>query len=219
VQGGLITHPTALFAEGRCKVDKSPRMPIVIVLLITLILLAAFMGGFYIIVRSVGIEGSLIWSTLVAAIGWIVSEHISRRREHQKLLAEQKREMYFNFLDFILFFIDAQRNGRDDGESKSKGSGKERTKDKPEDKVVNDMRRWSLKLTLVGSDGVVKAWNAMRAEGEEGDTSRLLQRVAGLLTEMRKDCGHHGTSLSEMELLSVMIKAEDLQKLDVMLRE
>jgi len=180
-------------------------MPIALALSIILILLAAFIGGFYLLVKTVGIEGSLIWSTLLAALGWMVSEHIARRREHQKLLAEQKREMYFKFLEFILFFIDAEEKGR--------------AKDKPEDEVIEEMTHWSLKLVLVGSDGVVKAWNAMRAESGEGDTSRRFRRVAKLLTEMRKDCGHHGTSLSKSELLSVMIKIEDLQQLDDVLRD
>ena len=173
-------------------------MSVYTALVLVLVLLAAFIGGFYLLVRTVGIEGSLIWSTLVAAMGWIVSEHISRRREHQRLLANQKQDMYFKFLDFLLTFMK---------------KAKEPHGQESNDELIEEMMEWSLRLMLIGSDDVVRAWNSFRDAAGERDVASLFGNVARLLTEMRKDCGHHGTTLSNVELLSVMIKADDLEQL------
>ena len=168
--------------------------------LLVLVLLAALIGGFYLLVKAVGVEGSLVWSTLIAAIGWIISEHISRKREHQKLLAEQKREMYFKFLDFVLTFTNAVREGDEEVEAT------------PEQ--LNEMSKWSLKLGLIGSDEVVKAWNAFRSGAGTGDGTQMFAPMAALLAAMRKDCGHYGTTLTPIEMLGLMSKGEDLPQIE-----
>lgn len=172
---------------------------------VILILFAALIGGFYLLVKAVGVEGSLIWSTLIAAIGWIVSEHISRKREHQKLLAEQKREMYFKFLEFVLSFTRAVRDGEEDVEAT------------PEQ--LDELSNWSLKLGLIGSDEVVKAWNSFRANAGTGEGSKLFAPMAALLSAMRKDCSHYGTTLTPLELLSLMIKGDDLHQIEAALSD
>ena len=181
---------------------KQEAMSVWLALGIVLVLVAAFVGAFYLLVRTVGIEGSIIWSTLVAGIGWLISEHISRRREHQKLLGEKKREMYFEFLEFMLgFLVDVREN-------------KEEAQATPDQ--LTEMTRWSLRLSMVGSDEVVRAWNDYRAiAGDEGGD--VFTPIARLLSAMRKDCGHYGTTLTPLDMLAVIIKGEDLPKIEKLL--
>ena len=186
------------------EMQQNETMPLWKAITAIVVIALIFIGGFYLLVRAVGIEGSLIWSTLIAAIGWIISEHISRRREHQKLLAEQKRKMYFEFLEFFLSITIAVREGKkDEGISTDQ---------------VNELSAWSLKLGLVGSDEVVKAWNAIRVCGETRDGTAMFAPIAALLAAMRRDCGHYGTTLTPVDLLALMVKSEDLEQVEAAMK-
>lgn len=63
---------------------------------------------------------------------------------------------------------------------------------------------------MTGSDAVVKAWNAVRvfdnSTTQEGEINFEMMRAWGRLwLEMRKDCGHHDTSLGITDVLASML--------------
>jgi hypothetical protein len=113
--------------------------------------------------------------------------------------------MYFKFLEFVLSFSSTVKEGKKEFEATQE--------------QLDELTRWSLKLGLIGSDEVVKAWNAFRKNAGSATGTKLFAPMAGLLAAMRKDCGHYGTTLTPLELLSLMIKGEDLNKTEAALTD
>ena len=70
---------------------------------------------------------------------------------------------------------------------------------------------------MIGSDEVVRAWFKFRKLAGTNDATKLFAPMAELLGSMRKDCGHYGTELKPIELLGLMIKSDDLDKIKAML--
>ena len=158
--------------------------------LIVLVILVTAVGGIlYWLAPMSGEISPLVWPALTAAAGWFVRSWIERSRAHERLLAEQKREQYFQLLDFMNEII-------------SSGG------DEPDEARINEWRRWALRLALVGSDDVVQKWNAARAGAKHGGLSNALL-WGDLLLSMRKDCGHFGTQLDVRDMLATFVNDLD----------
>lgn len=167
----------------------------------SLLALAAVLGvvvaAVWGLVVLVGLKASLIWTAILGGIAWLVRHEVEKKRELTRLLSERKREQYEKFQDFVL-----SNMGTSDGDAPG---------------VDPQMyRQWSLRLSLVGSDEVVKAWNVVRLfayedppqETEEEKKARMLTmfRVWGdLLLEMRKDAGHADTKLKRSDLYATFV--------------
>ncbi|MFP7721419.1 hypothetical protein [Lysobacter sp. A3-1-A15] len=165
------------------------------------ILLAAGIGAIWSLVQFAGLQASLLWTAIIGAAAWAIRSSIEQRREYQRLLAEQKRKHYFEFLDFMSKFIDTSGDGRPP-----------QLKRKPDQPVsLNEFRMWSLRLTLIGSDEVVKAWNHARLnETDAEDPLGVLKRWGRLWLAMRKDCGHPDTQLGVTDVLGSFVN--DIEK-------
>lgn len=166
-----------------------------------LILLAAGIGAIWSLVHFAGLQASLLWTAIIGAAAWAIRSSIEQRREYQRLLAEQKRKHYFEFLDFMSKFIDTS------GEGKSTQLRKRQDHPVP----LNEFRMWSLRLTLIGSDEVVRAWNHARLnETDVEDPLGVLKKWGRLWLAMRKDCGHPDTQLGVTDVLGSFVN--DIEK-------
>lgn len=136
----------------------------------------------------------LIWTTLAGGGGYLIRARIERRRAHERLLADHKREQYFQLLDFMNeFFGDAV----------------------PDKSRIKELRRWSLRLMVVGSDDVLRNWNVARTQASisdppHGDASdepnlQALRLWGKPLLSMRRDCGHFGTQLGVTDVLGSIL--------------
>lgn len=174
-------------------------------LLALVAVLSVLVGAIWALVTFVGLQASLVWAALVGGVAWLVRSEIEKKRELTKLLAEQKRQQYLQFLDFMVQYL-----GRSDEEADAEAA---RLLPGPQ-----KYREWSMRLTLVGSDEVVTAWNAVRALGDGGlsDASltedekrkRLVQMMRAwgkLLIEMRKDSGHPDTKLAKSDVFATFV--------------
>lgn len=152
------------------------------------------------LIRLAGLEASLLWTAIVGAIAWAIRNSIEQKREHLRLLAETKREHYIEFLDFINSAI--ARNKVDES------AGAAERNNQPV-LPIEEFRKWSLRLTLVGSDEVVQAWNDARLGGaiasKEGDAVAVLKGWGKLWLAMRKDCGHSDTKLKVSDVLASFV--------------
>ena len=166
-----------------------------------LIALAICVGAIWGLVHFAGLQASLLWTAIVGAAAWAIRTSIEQRREYQRLLAEQKRKHYFEFLEFMSRFIGTS------GEGKAGRSTRKQDQPVP----LNEFRMWSLRLTLIGSDEVVKAWNYARLNDSETDDSLgVLKRWGRLWLAMRKDCGHPDTQLGVTDVLGSFVN--DIEK-------
>jgi len=145
-----------------------------------------------------GLQTSLLWTGLVGAAAWAVRSSVEQKREYQRLLAEKKRNQYLEFLDIMNRYFGAPQklDPQPTGASAQPTHGEV----SPE-----DFRKWILHLTLIGSDDVVRAWNATRLQalteqGREGGVT-VMRGWGRLLLAMRKDCGHPDTQLKVTDIL------------------
>lgn len=169
--------------------------------LLGFILFAAGIGAIWSLVHFAGLQASLLWTAIIGAAAWAIRSSVEQRREYQRLLAEQKRKHYFEFLDFMSRFIDAPGNGESTHLNEMRNHSVS----------LSEFRMWSLRLTLIGSDDVVKAWNHARlndpsAEGSLG----ILKNWGRLWLAMRKDCGHPDTQLGVTDVLNSFVN--DIEK-------
>lgn len=171
-------------------------------LLVSAAVLALVGAGIWSLVNYAGLQASLLWTAIIGAAAWAIRSNIEQKREHQKLLAERKREHYLQFLEFLAKFI-----GTPDSPETTKGVPNVA----PNSPAVplEELRMWSLRLTLIGSDEVVTAWNRTRlgrtTEQGQADESQVLRNWGQLWLAMRKDCGHLDTKLNVTDVLAAFV--------------
>lgn len=174
-----------------------PRSPWAAV--IGLLLLAGLIALFVYVLPKVGLEASLMWTAIIGGLGWLISSSAERKAEYRRLLAEEKRKLYFEFIDFLLSVMATSESGKEVELNKA------------------ERRRWSLRLAMVASDDVLRAWNhvkgqAVDATEEKRDAAEVLKPLGKLLVAMRKDCGHADSAAKPSDLLSVFVNDVHLYK-------
>lgn len=148
--------------------------------------------------------------TMLMVIGglltWIIKSRIEELRSVEERLMEERRSIYAKILKpFVQLFADMS----DKGVSKS-----------IREITSYEYKKNIFEINLIGSDGVVNAYNSMMQyfykaeasnEGEEGDTESgdhiLTMKMLGkLLLEIRKSLGNKKTKLHSLDMLRAMIK-------------
>lgn len=162
-----------------------------------LALLGIVGASIWALVTIVGLQGSLIWTALAGFIAWAVKQTIEQQKERRRLLAAEKREQYLKFMDFMNEFFTSTGQGATEDASPER---------------LRELRRWSLHLALIGSDDVVRAWNKVRLTGASNEGTETLRLNGQLWLAMRKDCGHHDTSLSVSDMLAAIVNDVELHR-------
>jgi hypothetical protein len=172
-----------------------PARPGLLTTLIGLVMiLAMFVGGVWGLTHLVGLHASLIWTAVVGGVAWLIKLGVEQQKDRRRILAAEKRDQYLQFLDFL-------------NETFSVTGEPEAIRRSDDPAKLRQLRRWSLRLTLIGSDEVVKAFNVLRL----GQTkhSSVLSVWGNLWLEMRKDCGHHDTKLTIADVLKSIVNDLD----------
>src|SRR4051794_19532073 len=104
--------------------------------LVLLAIAAAVVGGAIYFLQTSGIQASVIWTGAVGIGTWLVRSIQERRDEYRRLLADTKRQQYEGFLLFVNKVAGAEKKKREAAID------------------LDEMRIWSLRLGLVGSDDV-----------------------------------------------------------------
>lgn len=157
---------------------------------VAIAVLLGIAGGAVYLLPRIGLEASLVWGSILAGLGWMIRAQSEKKAEYQRLLAEEKRNLYFEFLEF---FVKAMESGDSGAEI---------------DLSKESVRRFSLRLNLIASDEVCRCFRRIRLPNEitstvtPGDT---LRNWGLLMLAMRKDCGLSDTSLKPSEILSATV--------------
>ena len=161
----------------------------------------------WVLIHYAGLQASLLWTAIIGAVAWAIRSNIEQKREHQRLLAESKRNHYLQFLEFMSRSISANN----DETSSPKGL--------PSPEAIAELRMWSLRLTLIGSDDVVNAWNAARLNStlnlQSDNEFSVLRNWGKLWLEMRKDSGHPDTKLEISDVLASFVNDIEAHKHEI----
>ena len=140
-------------------------------------------------------------TVLGGSIGWFLKAYLEELRAIKEKLREERWKTYDQILEpYIRLFADL------------KGQG---TTQAIKQLTSYEYRKTAFALILVGSDEVVRAYNALmehayKAEtAEKQDPKEMMHLWGSLLLEIRKSLGNKGTKLSERDMLRAMIKDID----------
>jgi len=135
-------------------------------------------------------------SIVGVVVGPIISKAIEYKRERRKYLAQKREEPYSQFIDFFYTLQQKSKAGEDASDD------------------INEMVKvFSQKLTLWGSNKVIKKWLKFRAssrestEKENGEINNLFV-LEQIMYAMRKDMGLR--KLGKGDLLEISI--HDIKK-------
>lgn len=127
------------------------------------------------------------WLTLIgiifsAVIGYFVKYTLDKKAQFSSKNAEIKREMYQEYVDFILGFLN-------DMMDQSKEATPEQTRE-----IVDKMRSFHRKAVLYSSPKVVNAYSNMlqyfyKHSGSDTNTAHSMVLMTNVFKEMRSDIG------------------------------
>ena len=148
----------------------------------------------------------LLSAVIIPIVIWIVGNKISNIRQLEEKLRDDKIEIYNKVLEpfFLMFSTPAVIQSS----FKSKHEKQKTGADLSSEKILSlDYQEFAFKLSLLGSDKVVRAYNnlmqAFYNSKQLGDNSglELIKYTSVLLLEVRKDLGNSNSKLHEFELL------------------
>ena len=147
--------------------------------------------------------GPPLLMVLGGLITWYTKSRVEELRAVEQRLLEERRKIYGQMLEpYIRLFSDLRGAGSTQA-IKSISS--------------YEYRKTAFDLSLIGSDEVVRAYNALmkeayKAEADLGQNPKEMVRLWGrLLLEIRKSLGNKKTRLDEFDMLRGMVK--DIDKL------
>ncbi|MGD9789426.1 MAG: hypothetical protein AB7Q00_05880 [Phycisphaerales bacterium] len=163
-----------------------------VIMLLTIAAVVAFLWNLSAVFKGVGIEPEVFGSGLGALLMWFVKSSYDRKVEEERRNAEHKLAQYKQFIDWMNRFFPPHGT------------------QKLSEEELSQFRLWSMKLGLVGSDEVVRAWNVCRNGAKLGDKSTGdVILYAELLRLMRCDSGHRDTKLKRSDMMRLFTNGVD----------
>ena len=161
-------------------------------------------------VTAIGAVATPLLVLLLTAVGWRLRQSIERRRELENKLHADRIETYNKILEPFIIFLMPDAAWEHD--IKHKGKNK---KDFAMTKMMSlEYRNTSFKLSLVGSDAVVMAYNNLfqfffeQGSAPEHTSERLrimLSLLGTLLLEIRRSMGNESSKLTNWQMLEWFI--------------
>jgi hypothetical protein len=161
-------------------------------------------------VTAAGAVATPILVAALGALGWRMRNRVERQVELERKLREDRIGVYNALLEpFIIFFMSAEAWQAD-----PKNRGKDKDALGGRALLSLDYKRNAFRLTVLGSDGVLKAYNALMqhfyrsGEGVTPKTNlkQMVEKIGTLILEIRKSMGNEGTQLSNWEMLEWFLK-------------
>ncbi len=145
--------------------------------------------------------GPSLLMVLGGIITWFIKSRVEELRATEERLREERRKIYGQLLDPYIHLL-ADIKGQGPGQAIKKITSLE-------------YRKTAFDLSLLGSDKVVRAYNALMKHINEAESTgkqnpkEMMHRWGSLLLEIRKSLGNEKTKLDELDMLRAMIKDID----------
>lgn len=158
------------------------------------------------VITAVGAIATPLLVLFLSGMGWIAKEEIQRQNKLEEALRQDRVETYNKILEpfVILLMTDAA------WQSDPLNHGRSREEVATRLLLSTDYRHHGFKLSLVGSDSVVRAYGDLMQYTFHLDPSQsggpeqaraLMALLGGLLLEIRRDAGNERTHLDRWNML------------------
>lgn len=161
-------------------------------------------------VTAIGSVATPVIVLALTAVGWRLRRKLDRRLELEDKLRDDRVDIYNHILEpFVILFTSEAGWAQD-----------KKHKNKNKTDVANNLllslkyRKYSFKLSLVGSDAVVTAYNdllqnAYARSGEKDLTDKeskvTMELLGNLLLQIRRSMGNETTVLDKWQMLEAFI--------------
>ena len=140
-----------------------------------------------------------IFASVGAFFWWLIRNTIESAQRSHEHFRENRLKVYMEALDPVLTALQQAKRGRS-GRKKGLGFSEDQ------------FRRALVNVKLMATDEVVKSLDDMitgssddRDYTDEESATRLVDQFGGLLLAIRKDLGNPTTTLTELDMLKVII--------------
>lgn len=147
---------------------------------------------------------------ILTGVGWNIRNRVERARELEEKLRDERINVYFQILEPYIIGLTKPENITNDKALKGKSQ-----QQLIQEKILSlEYRNAAFKLSLMGSDNVVRAFNALmqgfykQSSGQTNPEQVLL--LGKFLLEVRRGVGNENTSLDMLNMLEWLIT--DIQK-------
>lgn len=144
---------------------------------------------------------------ILSAIGWKLRKGIERRTELEDKLRDDRIEIYNKILEPFVILLMSEAAWETD----KKHKGKDKNIYAAEQMLTLEYRRLGFKMSLMGSDSVVKSYNNLmqyfynmqKPDGEHSNNmlKEMLELIGNFLLEIRKSMGNEATKLEIWDML------------------
>lgn len=161
----------------------------------------------------IGAIGSIATPLLVlglTAIGWRLRRHLDRQLELEDKLREDRINIYNHILESFIILLMTDTAWQHDKQNRGKDKS-----DIAMGKMFSlEYRKYAFKLSLVGSDAVVLAYNDLfqhfYEQGDTPDTSEenlktMMALLGSFLLQIRRSIGNEATRLNQWQMLEWFI--------------
>ncbi|MNZ21426.1 hypothetical protein D3C78_384990 [compost metagenome] len=160
---------------------------------------------------AIGAIATPLLLAIFGGIGWRFRTHLERKLELENKLRDHRIEIYNQILEpfIVIFMTDAA------WQMDPKNKGKDKFKIGVAQALSLEYRKQAFRLALVGSDGVVKAYNDLmqsfynseddNSSATEEKAKNMISLVGKLLLEIRKSMGNESTDLDKWSMLEWFI--------------
>jgi len=179
-----------------------------LILLIALIVAAAFGGRWALSWFFDGVDSTIsaaivaaAATTIVSVLGVTLGRYFERRDRIEVELRQRKTVIYMEFVEGLMAMF---LNGSENPNPQPRGRGSR----EPEFDLVAFFTKMTPQLMIWASNDVVSNWSQFRRVGENAPPSKSMFRLESLLLAIRKDLGHSG-EMPKGDLLGTFINDID----------
>ena len=146
---------------------------------------------------------------VIGGIGWKIRSRIERQLSLEQKLREDRISIYNEILEPFMVMLMSDEAWKSDPKNKNRDKNSLGAR-----QILSlDYRKCAFRLALLGSDGVVKAYNELMqyffSSGDREATTEaakaMLARIGVLLLEIRRSMGNENTDLDKWAMLEWFI--------------
>ena len=159
-------------------------------------------------VIAIGTIATPLMALALGAIIWKYRQTIERQIRLEEHLRDDRIEIYNQILEPFIIILMTDVAWASDPRTKNKDKSKVGT-----DKILSlEYRKASFRLSLIGSDSVVLAYNDLmqyfftRSDSSPTNTLELMRYFGSFLLEIRKSMGNESTKIDHFAILESFLK-------------
>lgn len=158
-------------------------------------------------ITAIGSVATPLLVLILASVGWRIRQRLERRIDLENKLREDRITTYNQILEPFIILLTSDTAWKTDPKNKNK----DKTQTAMQKLLSLDYREQGFRMSLVGSDSVVKSYNDLMqyfysrgdqvGSATESDIKEMMALLGHFLLQIRKSMGNESTTLDNWDML------------------